>query len=278
MWIQLAIWSCKIVLHFKMKSESFPIANQQHVMDDRARTMANSIETRRAPSAVHVQPFVNCEWKSGNAISSVAGFCLLLLLLFLCGSFWHFLCHCANTKFMRMDYIFYGFDKENPSSCCWLNAHQKRMNLFDMQNIQSIFYLHQNIITLFCRRKTSNKRVTGNFFGTLWHSAAFPFALCSLPVARCLVSLRNFLLLLLFPFSFYFFFFLFRVWYIYFYFLQVDSNSIEQICALIQNTLWDIEAEGRFVKHQTFVMNNIYDLDAPIIQKHGLFMIILSNI
>lgn len=33
-----------------------------------------------------------------------------------------------------------------------------------------------------------------------------------------------------------------------------------------------------FVKHQTFVMNNIYDLDAPIIQIHGLFMIILSNI
>lgn len=25
-------------------------------------------------------------------------------------------------------------------------------------------------------------------------------------------------------------------------------------------------------------MNNIYDLDAPIIQIHGLFMIILSNI
>lgn len=35
---------------------------------------------------------------------------------------------------------------------------------------------------------------------------------------------------------------------------------------------------GRFVKHQTFVMNNIYDLDAPIIQIHGLFMIILSNV
>ena len=40
-----------------------------------------------------------------------------------------------------------------------------------------------------------------------------------------------------------------------------------------------MEMVARFVKHQTFVMNNIYDLDAaPIIQIHGLFMIILSNI
>lgn len=94
--------------------------------------------------------------------------------------------------------------------------------LFDMPNVQSIFYLHQNIITLFSQ-KEETKRISGNFSYFLPFDSVFQLLYCSQNIS----SLRCDLL---FTAAADAFDALFCCYYYYYFilFLQVDLYSIEQ--------------------------------------------------
>lgn len=155
-------------------------------------------------------------------------------------------------------------------------AKERCVFLICRMNNRYFIYIKKSLLCFLC---VGRQKEASNFFFQKLFDIQFLSECCS---NNIFVSLRIFLCYDYFDFFFWLSGSIFSSRY------EFNRTNMH---LLIQNTLWDIQIRmvtgfggggsrwlARFLKHQTFVMNNIYDLDAQIIQIHGLFMIILSNI